>query len=251
MDLYSSYFTRVYDLMTSQNRYDFSIYLEQAILAGGPVLELCCGSGRVGIFLAKSSVEVVGVDLSPDMLKLYKKKIAKESAEVRRNTKLIEGNVLNLKIKQKFNLIILPATTISLIPKENLPQLFNEVFKRLKKGGRFVFDARIPPNNKSVTSLSELEVITVSQDKHKEFILFQESVTIQKKNDPLAIVNFYSERVLAGKVQRSLGNSRKFLHSNKTILTAIKKTEFVKLTIKRPKIIKDAPINFYSLQRNS
>jgi SAM-dependent methyltransferase len=47
---------------------DVSFWLEMTRAAGGPVLELACGTGRVTLPLAAAGVEVVGLDVDPAML---------------------------------------------------------------------------------------------------------------------------------------------------------------------------------------
>jgi len=59
---------RYYDLDLIDITYDSELYLELAHEAGGPVLELGVGSGRVAIPLALAGHDVVGIDNDPAML---------------------------------------------------------------------------------------------------------------------------------------------------------------------------------------
>ena len=43
-------------------KFDVARYIEIARDVGGPVLELCCGTGRVALPLAAAGLDVVGVD---------------------------------------------------------------------------------------------------------------------------------------------------------------------------------------------
>ena len=49
---------------------DVAFYRRLAESAGGPVLELACGTGRVAIALAEAGNDVVGLDLSEPMLRV-------------------------------------------------------------------------------------------------------------------------------------------------------------------------------------
>ncbi len=61
-----------YDSYTSEvSMGDVPFYVEEAKKAGGPVLEIGCGTGRITIPVAESGVEIVGLDRSPDMLDYY------------------------------------------------------------------------------------------------------------------------------------------------------------------------------------
>jgi len=46
-------------------RHDVARYIEVARSVGGPILEPCCGTGRVALPFAAAGFNVVGVDLSP------------------------------------------------------------------------------------------------------------------------------------------------------------------------------------------
>ena len=46
--------------------YDIPFYVQQAMASGGPVLELGCGTGRVSLPIARTGIEVLGLDISPD-----------------------------------------------------------------------------------------------------------------------------------------------------------------------------------------
>jgi predicted RNA methylase len=47
---------------------DLALWEEMAGEAGGPVLELGCGTGRVALHLARRGYPVVGVDLDPELV---------------------------------------------------------------------------------------------------------------------------------------------------------------------------------------
>ena len=64
----------IYDLENSTFEPDGPFLLEFAGKAGNPVLELGCGTGRLTIPLARSGVEITGLDVVPEMLELAKRK---------------------------------------------------------------------------------------------------------------------------------------------------------------------------------
>ena len=53
---------------------DISFFLDLARRAGGDVLEVGVGTGRVAVELAKSGIQVIGLDLSADMLAIAAEK---------------------------------------------------------------------------------------------------------------------------------------------------------------------------------
>lgn len=61
-------FARYYDADYGDFSDDLPFYRELARRAGGPVIELMCGSGRVLVPLARAGTAVTGVDISPELL---------------------------------------------------------------------------------------------------------------------------------------------------------------------------------------
>jgi len=57
---------------------DAPFYLELAKLYGGPILEVGCGTGRVLLPIARSGIEIHGLDNSAPMLAVLKDKLSRE-----------------------------------------------------------------------------------------------------------------------------------------------------------------------------
>jgi SAM-dependent methyltransferase len=66
----------LYDVFTFDA--DIPLYLELAKSAGGRVLEIACGSGRLALPLARAGNSVVGIDASPHMLAIARDKLARQ-----------------------------------------------------------------------------------------------------------------------------------------------------------------------------
>ena len=88
---------------------DAAFYVEQARRWGGPVLDLGCGTGRIGIALAEQGVDVVGLDLSAPMLRIAERKRAALPAEVGRRLTFVEGDLTDFDLDRNFPLIVTPA----------------------------------------------------------------------------------------------------------------------------------------------
>lgn len=95
------------------------------------VLEVACGTGRVAIRLAQEGVEIVGTDLSKEMLQIARSK----STEVR----WVNEDMRTLDLGEMFGLIIVPGHSFQfmLTPDDQVKAL--ETFKRhLTKNGTLV-----------------------------------------------------------------------------------------------------------------
>ena len=140
LNFYEGYYASFYEEYLKRSNYDIDFYISQGLSAGSKVLELACGTGRVGIPLAKAGFDVTGVDISKDMLAVYKEKLDKEPRRIKKRIKLVNGDITNLELNEKFDLIIFPATTICLFNDEGIVKIFNMVKKHLCEDGKFVFD---------------------------------------------------------------------------------------------------------------
>ena len=84
---------------------DFYCQLAQSTkAASGNVLEVACGTGRVSQQLAKSGVDVTGIDLSPELLEVAREK----SADVQ-NIHWVVGDMRSFDLGQTFGLAIIPG----------------------------------------------------------------------------------------------------------------------------------------------
>lgn len=76
--------------------------------AGGPVVELGCGTGRILIPLARAGREIVGIDQSEQMLALCRRKLAGEPAEVRGRVHVLQADMTSFDVARRFSLVAIP-----------------------------------------------------------------------------------------------------------------------------------------------
>jgi len=113
-------------------------YLALAQEAGGPVLELAFGTGRVGLHLARHGIEVVGLDLSASMLGRARKVVAEEPPEVSQRVTLVEASMAHFELGRRFGLIYVPFRAfLHLRTQEEQRSCLRRVAAHLADGGRF------------------------------------------------------------------------------------------------------------------
>ncbi len=111
-----------------------------ALRQGGAVLDLCCGTGIVTIPLAKTGLEVVGVDISPGMLGQ-----AKAKAKSPTNPTFYLQDALEFVSAQRFGLALMTGNAFqAFLSEEHVKALLAKVYEHLEPGGVFVFDTRLP-----------------------------------------------------------------------------------------------------------
>jgi len=99
----------LYDQVTPYaSRPDVPFFVEAAKESGGPALELGSGTGRVLIPIAREGIAITGLDLSTDMLAVCRKKLEAEAEEVQARVQLVEGDMQDFKLKERFRLVTMP-----------------------------------------------------------------------------------------------------------------------------------------------
>ncbi len=120
---------------------DVDFYVEEARRAGGSVLELGCGTGRILIPTARAGVEIAGVDRSAGMLARARRNIAAEPAEVRGRATLHEGDICAFDLGERFSLVTIPFRPIGhVLEIERQLALFANARRHLTSDGRVIFD---------------------------------------------------------------------------------------------------------------
>ncbi len=123
--------------------YDVDRFLELAGEAAGSVLDLCCGTGRVAIPLARKGFRVTGVDISEGMLHAFRGKLAHEEPAVAERITLEQGDVSRLDLgDQRFALAILAFNSLLCVPSfTDQCATLVAVARHLEVGGRVAIDA--------------------------------------------------------------------------------------------------------------
>ena len=103
-----------------ENCKDDILFYEQFISDNVSILELGCGTGRVTFPLAEKAKQVIGVDISKEMISKAKKQVKRENIE------FLLGDMTSLNLNTKFDLIIAPFRVLQALETEN------EVLKSLK-----------------------------------------------------------------------------------------------------------------------
>ncbi|HEY6091913.1 MAG TPA: class I SAM-dependent methyltransferase, partial [Gemmatimonadales bacterium] len=126
-------------------RPDVDFYVEEAKAAGGPALEIGCGTGRILIPTARAGVTITGLDGSTEMLARARAKLAAEPAPVRQRATLVQADMRDFELGARFALITAPFRVVQhLITAEDQQRFLAAVRRHLAPGGRLVFDVFNP-----------------------------------------------------------------------------------------------------------
>jgi len=97
-----------YDLEYGNRQDDISFYKSIAKKYGPPILEIGVGTGRVAIPLARSGLDVYGIDNSHQMLKIAAEKIARSNRKTRNHLHIFQADMRHFAIKKSFPVCIIP-----------------------------------------------------------------------------------------------------------------------------------------------
>jgi SAM-dependent methyltransferase len=132
----------LYDSVTLyRDRPDVAFFVEEARAAGGPVLEVGCGTGRVLIPTARAGVEIVGLDLSSHMLQVCRDRLAREPEDVLSHVRLVQADMRNFGLARTFALVSMPFRPFQhLTTVEDQLSCLASIHRHLESGGRLVLD---------------------------------------------------------------------------------------------------------------
>ena len=102
----------LYDLEYESQQDDVRWYVRRAMRAPGPVLELGCGTGRVTLPVARTGVQITGVDLAPDMLGRLRTKLDREPEQVQACVTLIEGDYRTVDLGRSYGAVLWPFNAL-------------------------------------------------------------------------------------------------------------------------------------------
>ena len=143
-EIYDEYevIAEMYDyIVPYRERADVGFFVEAAEKSGGPVLEVGCGTGRVLIPTARAGIEITGLDISPDMLAVCRKRLQAETQEVQSRVRLVEADMRQFELAQTFQLVTLPFR-----PFQHLTTVADQlacldcIHKHLGRGGKLILD---------------------------------------------------------------------------------------------------------------
>ena len=125
-------------------RRDVPFWQRVAAEAGGTVLELGCGTGRISLPLAKSGVDVVGVDRSERMLDRARTRTSRTARTTGTSGTIsfVRADIRSLPFKRgRFPMVLAPYGILqSLIRERDLADTLDSVAHVITRGGMFGID---------------------------------------------------------------------------------------------------------------
>jgi SAM-dependent methyltransferase len=119
-----------YDALMANRSADVEFYVQEAVRAGTPVVELGVGTGRIAIPTARAGIHVIGVDASLAMLEICRRRASEEGVSDRLTLAVGDFRDPGLEHVQARLVTVLSA--------------LRAARGLLARGGRFIFDVFAP-----------------------------------------------------------------------------------------------------------
>ena len=170
-------------------------YYKRLAAAGRNLLFLGPGTGRILKSLSEVNSGVVGVERSKNM--------AQKSAKNAPEATIINQDILNLKLKEKFDLVIAPYEFLNHFDTEKLNRVLKVVAEHLSAGGRFITQLKNPYHCAGRLHSAELDYVGLSGKDilEKTYVAFDESkqmytdyierTSLSKNTQDLVVMTWY------------------------------------------------------------
>ena len=176
---HAKYYDWEFDLICTNQKEDVHIWKALADEFGDPILELCCGSGRITQELIKNGYNIFAVDNSIEMLNILRAKNLP-------NIEILNSDMTTFKLNNKFKFAIVSYSSFQqLLTLEEQIKCLNNIHDHLEDGGVLAMDinpricegeeisprthsytAEYPINNSTVTMYTFHRIDRINQIKH-------------------------------------------------------------------------------------
>ncbi|MGN0515814.1 class I SAM-dependent DNA methyltransferase [Eubacterium sp.] len=135
-------FSAVYDELTQNvdypKRFEYiNHFLIENNITNGTVLDLACGTGSMSIELIKNGFDVIGIDLSENMLEIASNRLL----EYGESFSLLKGNMTDFSLDKSVKVCICSLDSINHLNDINdVEKTFCNVYNSLDENGVFIFD---------------------------------------------------------------------------------------------------------------
>jgi SAM-dependent methyltransferase len=131
----------LYDPWSVSVTEDVGFYLDEARAAGGLVVELGVGTGRIAVPIAADGIQVIGVDSSPGMLEVCRRHAELAGVEI----DLRLGDLREPPVGERVPLVLCPFRSfLHLHTDAERRDALRAAHGLLLPGGRLVFDVFAP-----------------------------------------------------------------------------------------------------------
>lgn len=159
-------------LYETKDSFGYTHLVEEAVKAaeGGTILDLGCGDGIITVPLAEQGAKIIAVDISEKMMSTAHKRAEFRGVSLE-NVTFCRMNALTLDIADESVNVVICNSVLHLI--SNPEKVIQEIYRVLKKGGRFITIADMPGSSNSAKLYENKQynkVINVLYNRYWEYL---------------------------------------------------------------------------------
>jgi len=178
---FAKFYDWEFEMICTNQRHDIKIWKKLAAKYGGPILDVCCGSGRITQEMAQMGFDVTALDYSQEMLSILENKQLP-------NVKTVKADMTDFDLDSKFIFIFISYSSFQqLLTEEDQIKCLETIKKHLTEDGVLAMDinphvcegpdvlekkisyiADYPANNSRVTMCTSHKIDRKNQIKHWE-----------------------------------------------------------------------------------
>ncbi|HEX2914994.1 MAG TPA: class I SAM-dependent methyltransferase [Chloroflexia bacterium] len=204
-------FAYYYDLEYQQVKADLDFYREMARRAGANarILELACGSGRVGLPLLQAGFRYTGLDMSEKMLELARRRLSKLDKDAQARAAFVQGDMRDLDAalgNAEYDLIFVAINSfMHMLTQEDQLACLRSIRRHLAPAGLFIIDVFNPEEKESYPADGRMEYngAFYNPERHSTVHVFLSTLAhpAEQRRD---YHYFYDETISDGTVKRTV-----------------------------------------------
>ncbi|PRB11783.1 daptide-type RiPP biosynthesis methyltransferase [Microbacterium sp. MYb62] len=168
-DLYAGTGTDFYERLVGHDRAEIREVLALARHVEGPILDVAAGGGRLTIPLVRSGRRVTAIDLSDDMLAHLRRAVPDHSM-----VECVVADMRDFSLGRRYELVIVGATSITLLDRAGRSRLYANVHRHLAAGGVFAFTVAAGSSAATLTVPREEEIVVPGPDGDEIYLFSQQ-----------------------------------------------------------------------------
>jgi len=155
------------ELVSGEPNIDGAVFWQTVSRAGGPILELGCGYGRITIPLAQRGIpDLTGIELSAPSLAAARAKASTLPIQ------WIEADVRDFHLGQTYALIFARGNVINfMLTRHDQEAMLTCVREHLADNGQFLFDVVEKPPSQFVTNVNETAWFTIQHSSGRHIVV--------------------------------------------------------------------------------
>lgn len=194
-----SWSAKYYDLLMNKQAIECDInFYKSFINTNSSVLDIGCGTGREALRLFEFCKKIVCLDISESMLSIFKSRLKSVKSN---NITIIKADMLNFKLNEEFDLVILPFRVFqALTCNGQRTKFLRNVKKHMSKNSVLIIQM-FEPNNQYLANYKNMNRLDIEyQDVENEILLRRYSIGVSHQQKRQVVKSKYKFQIIKNSI---------------------------------------------------